>query len=135
MAAADGAVASRYIAVTGQGEAAGKPDRAEVNAGVNTRSATVLDASRQNQEIVERIMKALDEQGIDKKNIQTTNYSIWPEQRQDPRGNGESTISGYNVNNMVNVTMDDIDKVGSVLAALTSAGANSVHGINFGVRD
>jgi uncharacterized protein YggE len=80
-------------------------------------------------------MKALDEQGIEKQAIQTANYSIWPDQRQDPRGNGEIAITGYNVNNIVNVTVDDIDKVSTVLAAITNAGANSIQGINFGVKD
>jgi uncharacterized protein len=127
--------ATRTIGVTGMGEASGPPDQAQINAGVQIVAPTVAEASRQNQAIVERIMKALDEQGISKKDIQTTNYSVWPEQRHDPRGNGEITISGYNVSNVVNVTVADIDKLGAVLAAVTDAGANSIHGVNFGVKD
>lgn len=134
-AMADNASVGRSISVVGQGEATGQPDQAQVNAGVQTQAATVAEASRENQEIVERIMQALDKSGIDKKDIQTTNYSIWPEQRHDPRGNGEVAVTGYNVNNIVNVTISDVDKVGAVLAALTDAGANSVHGISFGVKD
>lgn len=135
LSAADNTVTMRSISVTGQGEAAGEPDRAELSVGVQTKAATVVEASRQNQEVVDRMMKALDELGIDRKNIQTANYSIWPEQRQDPRGNGEVAITGYDVNNMVNVTVDDIGKVGTILGALTGAGANSVQGIMFGVKD
>jgi uncharacterized protein YggE len=126
---------SRSIAVTGTGEAAGRPDQATVNAGIQTVATTVVEASRENQAVVERIMQALDKQGIDRKFIQTTNYSIWPDQRQDPRANGEITITGYNVSNVVNVTINDIAKVGEVLAAVTNAGANSIHGVNFGVKD
>ena len=127
--------AVRSISVTGQGEASGRPDQAQVNAGVQTVASTVVEASRQNQEIVERIMQALDEQGIDRKNVQTANYSIWPEQRHDPSRGDEVRITGYHVSNVVNVTVDDVDKVGAVLAAVTNAGANSVHGINFVVAD
>jgi uncharacterized protein YggE len=133
--AADKPVDSRSISVTGYGEAAGVPDQAQISAGVQTLATTVVESSQRNQAIVERIMKALDEQGIEKQAIQTANYSIWPDQRQDPRGNGEIAITGYNVNNIVNVTVDDIDKVSTVLAAITNAGANSIQGINFGVKD
>ena len=134
-AAQDSPGSGRSIAVTGTGEAAGRPDQATINAGIQTVAPTVVDASRQNQAIVERIMQALAQFDIDKKHIQTTNYSIWPEQRQDPRGNGDVTITGYHVSNIVNVTIADIAKVGDVLAAVTNAGANSIHGINFGVKD
>lgn len=134
-AAQDSSTGSRTIAVTGTGEAAGRPDQATINAGIQTVAPTVVDASKENQAIVERIMQALAKFGIDKKHIQTTNYSIWPEQRQDPRGNGDVTITGYHVSNVVNVTIVDIAKVGDVLAAVTNAGANSIHGINFGVKD
>lgn len=133
--AQDSSSGGRSIAVTGTGEAAGRPDQATINAGIQTVATTVAESSRDNQAIVERIMQALDKQGIDRKHIQTTNYSIWPEQRQDPRGNGDVTITGYHVSNVVNVTINDIEKVGDVLAAVTTAGANSIHGVNFGVKD
>lgn len=134
-AAQDSPAAPRTISVTGQGEASGAADQARVNAGVQTLAPTVVEASQQNQAVVARIMRALAQQGIDDKNIQTTNYSIWPEQRRDPRGSNEMTITGYHVSNTVNVTIDDIDNVGEVLAAVTNAGANSINGIVFGIRD
>ncbi|MDX1517418.1 MAG: SIMPL domain-containing protein [Woeseiaceae bacterium] len=125
----------RSIAVTGHGEAAGPPDQATIHAGVQTLAPTVVESSQQNQAVVERIMRALDEQGIDEQDIQTSDYGIWPEQRHDPRGTGDVTITGYRVNNTVRVTIRDIDRVGKVLAAVTDAGANSIHGIHFGVKD
>lgn len=127
--------APRTISVTGQGTAAGAADQARVNAGVQTLAPTVTEASRQNQAVVERIMQALADQGIPDKDIRTTNYSIRPEQRRDPRNANEFTVTGYHVSNVVNITIDDIDKVGEVLAAVTNAGANSINGIDFGVRD
>ncbi|MEX2125949.1 MAG: SIMPL domain-containing protein [Woeseia sp.] len=124
---------TRSVAVTGQGEASGVPDRAEVSAGVQTLAGTVIHATRENQTAIEKIMSALEEQGIPEEKIQTSNYSIWAEQNyQEPR---QIQISGYRVSNVVNVTIDDIAKVGDVLAAVTNAGANSIHGIQFGVKD
>lgn len=124
----------RTISVAGQGEASGAPDQAEVSAGVQTLADTVIESTRENQAIVEKIMGALDEQGVPAENIQTSNYSIWAEQNHhDPRN--QNRITGYRVSNIVTVKIDDIGKVGEVLAAVTGAGANSINGIQFGVKD
>lgn len=133
--AQEGTGSSRSIMVTGQGEAAGPPDRATINAGVQTLAPTVIDATRENQETLARIMQALGKEGIEAIDIQTADYSVWPEQQQNPRAGGEITITGYRVNNTVRVTVRNIDRLGSVLAAVTSAGANAIHGIGFSVAD
>tara|TARA_R110000782_G_scaffold67473_10_gene136265 strand:- start:791 stop:1510 length:720 start_codon:yes stop_codon:yes gene_type:complete len=126
---------TRSITVIGQGEAAGPPDRASINAGVQTLAPSVAESSEQNQAIIERIMAALKQEGIEAADIQTADYSVWPEQQHDPRGSGEVTITGYRVNNTVRITVKDIDRLGKVLAAVTSAGANAIHGIGFSVKD
>ncbi len=126
---------TRSISVTGQGEASGPPDRALIHAGVQTLADTVIESSQQNQAVVEKILQALASEGVVDRDIQTADYSIWPEQRHDPRGTGEVTITGYRVNNTVRVTVRDIDRLGKILAAVTDAGANSIHGINFSVAD
>ena len=127
---------TRSIHVTGQGEASGKPDLAEINAGVQTFAGTVIEASRQNQAILAKIFEALDEQGIDDKDIQTSNYSIWAEQDYDRNGEqGKDRIVGFRVSNIVHVKVREIAKIGEVLAAVTNAGANSINGIQFSVQD
>lgn len=125
----------RNIAVTGQGEASGAPDMATINIGVQTQAPTALDAANQNQAIVDRVMQALGKLGVDDKDLQTADYSIWPEQQHDPREANQVKIIGYRVNNSIHVTVRDIDKVGEILGAATGAGANSVNGISFGIDD
>lgn len=134
-AAQNGTSVIRSISVSGQGEAAGRPDRATINAGVQTYAPTAVESSRQNQEIIERIMKALRDENIEDADMQTADYSVWPEQKRDPRDDSETTIAGYRVNNTVRITVKDIERLGKILAAVTNAGANSIHGINFGVGD
>jgi uncharacterized protein YggE len=126
---------TRSISVTGQGEASGKPDIAEINVGVQTFATTVVEASRKNQATVDEIFKALKEAGIADKDIQTADYSIWPEQEWRGEADRQPRITGYRVSNTVHVKVRDIDAVGKVLAAVTNAGANSIHGIRFGVDD
>lgn len=121
------------ITVVGQGQAFGQPDQANVHVGVDTFAPTVNEATSQNEATVQNIMAALSEQGIAAEDIQTSNYSLWAEQRYNEGGPGE--IVGYRVSNQVNVTIRNIDNVGAVLAAVTEAGANSIHGVYFSVAN
>jgi len=134
-AAQDTTVDTRTISVAGQGEAAGPPDQATVNAGVRILAPTVIEASAENQAIVERIMAALEEHSVPAKDIQTTDYSIRPEQRYDPQGSREATVTGFWVSNTVRITIRDVDRIGELLAAVTGAGANTIYGVAFGVSD
>lgn len=126
---------TRSVTVYGQGEASGPPDLASITAGVQTLAKTVAEAADQNQATVEKIMAALSEHGVKEKDIQTADYSVWPEQREDRSSSAGVIVTGYRVNNTVRVTIRDIDKLGEILAGLTEAGANSIHGIAFQVED
>jgi uncharacterized protein YggE len=126
------ATPSRTVTVTGTGEAQAPPDQARINAGVQSVVNTVIAASNDNEGKIRRIMEALAEEGIEESDIGTTDYSIWAQQDFE---NGQTTITGYHVSNVVVVTIKDVAKVGDVLAAVTNAGANTVHGINFSVSD
>lgn len=132
-AAQEPAAPAGGITVVGEGEAFGQPDEARVTMGVETFAETVAEATSANESNVQAIMDALREIGIEAADIQTSNYSLWAEQRYSE--NGPEGISGYRVVNQVTVVIRDIDQVGVVIGAVTEAGANSIHGISFSVAD
>ncbi len=121
------------ITVVGEGEAFGEPDEASVQIGVETFAETVSEATSANEANVQSIMSVLQSIGIEAADIQTSNYSLWAEQRYTE--SGPQGIAGYRVVNQVNVKIRDIEQVGPVIAAVTEAGANSIHGISFRVAD
>lgn len=121
------------ITVIGQGTAYGEPDQATVIVGVDTFAPTVAEATSQNQTTLDRIMAALETQGIAPEDIQTTNYSLYAEQIYGEKG--PEGIAGYRVSNQVNVKIRDISQVGDVLGAVTEAGANAIYGVSFSVAD
>lgn len=121
------------ITVVGTGEAFGKPDQAEAMVGVEIFAPTVAEATSESEATLQRIMAALDEQGIAPEDIQTTNYSLWAEQRYNEEG--PQGIAGYRVVNQVTILIRDVDQVSDVLAAVTEAGANSINGVFFKVSD
>ncbi len=121
------------IKVIGHGEALGEPDEARVTVGVEVFSPNVNEATAENEAVITAMMAALEESGIASDDIQTSNYSLWAEQKYGD--NGPEGIAGYRVSNQVNVVIRDIDKVGEVLAAVTAAGANNIYGVQFSVAD
>ncbi len=121
------------ITVVGTGEAFGRPDTAEIQIGAETFAPTVAEATSQNEALIQSIMAALAAQGVEDKDIRTSNYSVWAEQVYGERG--PEGVSGYRVNNMVNVIIRDVDAVGDVIGAVTEAGANNIYGISFRVAD
>lgn len=121
------------ITVVGRGEVQGAPDLAKLQVGVEIFADTVAEATSQNEATLQAVMDALAEAGIAEDDIQTSNYSVWAEQRYGE--NGPEGVAGYRVSNLVTVTIRDINRVGDVINAATGAGANAVHGVSFEVAD
>jgi hypothetical protein len=97
---------------------------------MTTASAAVSANNSQTQKVIDAIQKA----GVDAKDIRTTNFSIYPNAQYDPQTN-EKVGTTYVVDNSVYVTSHDISKLGALLDATVSAGANSVNSIQFDVED
>ena len=135
---ASGYNSAQTITVVGQGSASIEPDIAQVSIGVETSAETVAEAVTENEAKMESILAALEELGIDEKDIQTMHYSIQIERYPEPRVVGtepEEAKPTYRVSNMANVTIRDLEMVGDVLDSVVEAGANNIWGVNFSVDD
>lgn len=119
----------RQVTVVGHGEAKGQPDLATVQIGVESEAATSKDALAQNTAQAQAVIAKIKELGIAEKDIQTSNFSIYPTYNTDGR-----QVTGYHVSNSVVVTIRKLDQAGTLLDQVVQAGANSVTGISFGVE-
>lgn len=123
----------RMIAVSGTGRVTGTPDQAVITIGVQITAPTLAEASQQASSNMTKVLDAIKQQGVDPKDIQTSIYSVNPitnyKEGQPPK------ITGYQIMNVVSVTVKDLDKVGSVLDAGMSAGANYLGGVTFSIAD
>lgn len=120
----------RQVTVVGHGESKGKPDTATVQIGVDTDAATAKDALAQNTAQAQAVITKLKELKIDEKDIQTSNFSIYPNYNTDGR-----QVTGYRVSNSVSVKIRNLDQAGTLLDQVVQAGANSVTGISFSVEN
>jgi len=123
----------RTITVVGEGTVKIKPDIAQANIGVEVIRPTVKAASSGAKESMDAVLKALKEQGVDEKDIQTSGFSVWTERPYGPEGPSDEVL--YHVSNQVAVTIRDLDTVGAVLDAAIEAGANNIYGVTFSLDD
>ncbi len=120
------------IVTSAQGEAQYTPDRAHIYIGVQTRAKTAQEAGAENARKQEAVIAAIQALGIPKERISTVNYNVYPEQQYNPQqGDREPRIVGYNVTNTVRVDIHDISKVGSIIDAALSKGANNINSLDF----
>ena len=125
----------RTVSVSGAGTAYLVPDIAYIYVGVHTEKPSASDAVTENNEQTQTMIEALRDFGIDAKDIRTTNFSIWPQERYDPLTGTPTGEKTYVVDNTVYVTVRDLDKLGDLLDTVVAAGANTVNSIQFDVAD
>ncbi len=119
--------------VSGESKIATVPDQAEVRLGITVNESTVKAAQDQANTVINNINTQLGQLGIEKKDIKTENYSLYPNYDYSP-GNAQR-ITGYSVNANLVVTMTDFAKLNQTIDLATGAGANQIGGITFSLSD
>jgi uncharacterized protein len=125
------------IRVTAEGKVTAKPDRVEIDIGVVTRAPKSQDAAAQNARQADAVLAAVRAATGSSATLKTVSYTLNPEYQYHSAGSssGEPTLIGYTATNIVQVTLDDLARIGSVIDAATRSGANHVQNIRFTVRD
>jgi hypothetical protein len=100
---------------------------------VHTESADISTALAENNTNAQAVRDALAGFGVKPEDIQTTNFSIYPNQQYGPQG--EMLGIKYSVDNSVYITVRDLSKLGDVLTTAINSGANNIYGITFDVAD
>jgi len=124
------------IWVTGQGKVTVVPDIVILRLGIQAQEASVAEAQTKASEAMDRVMAALTDNGVAKKDIQTQYFSIRQVTKWD-RVKEEETVVGYRVTNMVMAKIRDIDKAGSIIDAVAEAGGDltRIDSVAFSVDD
>lgn len=127
------------IFVTGNAFKKVNPDRVSVTLGVETQEKTAQEAAAKNAEIMNAVISALRELGINTNQISTSYYniySIYDYERDRVMPYPQNPILvGYRVTNTITVTMQANADVGKVIDAAVNAGANQVQGVSYFVSE
>lgn len=123
------------LSVSGNGESFLAPDIAYIYVGVHTEAPTAAEAVDENTAQTEELISAIQDFGVDPKDIRTSNFSIWPMDRYDPATGAPTGEKTYVADNTVFVTVRDLDSLGDLLDTAVQAGANTVNSVQFDVEN
>lgn len=117
--------------VFGSASVSAAPDVATICLGVETQGQDLEEAVASNNQTVEELVVYLTEQGISEDDIKTQNYTIF--QKHDY--SASPRFLGYQVSSNLEFVTSDLENISTLVAELTSLGANRFSGITFGCRD
>jgi len=122
------------ISVSGEGKVSGAPDIAVLTLGVSALAPSVKDARDQAATAMKGIVDSIKGNGVDGKDIQSTQFSIQPE--YDYRGDTQE-LRGYRVTNIVTAKVRNIDNTSKIIDDAVAAGGDltQVQGIDFTIDD
>lgn len=125
------------ISISAQGSVMASPDTATVRAGLYLNGNNAVDVQNQATEKINNMTKALKSLGVEKENITTSQFSLYP--RQSYEASNPGAVTGYTASQQVTVKVKgvdkDTDKLSKILASLTDNGANQINGIELTFDD
>lgn len=116
------------LTVTATGRADSRPDEARLQLGVQSQAASAGEASRLNREKMDKVAAALTGLGVKPDDLQTRNLSLQRIDYGPERGR-------FRADNVLEVIVRDVSKVGAAVTAVTEAGANVMSGPDLRISD
>jgi uncharacterized protein len=111
------------ITVTGNGSVTVTPDGGTMSFGTVSQAQTAATALAAGSQAVARVIEALLNAGVAKKDVQTSEVSLSPRTNE----NGDEVV-GYTATNDVTANVRGIGDLGRAIDAAVKAGANQVYG-------
>jgi uncharacterized protein YggE len=121
------------ITAQGVGKATGVPDVITVQFSLHTDGDSAQNTLAENNLLTQAVFDSLKGQGVEDKDVQTTNVSVGPrfDDHNPPR------IVGYYADNTFSAKLRDLTKAGAQIDAMVGVGGDSLHvlGIGYSLDD
>lgn len=121
------------IVVSGTGRVSVVPDLADLRLGLTVARPTVDAARTEAASRMSAILEAVDGAGVARRDVRTTLISVQPS--YDYRDGKTPLLTGYDLANVVEVTVRDLARLGEVVDGTLRAGATSMDGLSFRIAD
>ena len=112
------------IIVSGTGSAVGVPDQLQFSFSAHVTASDVSGALAQAGSATRRVLSALAELGVPRKDVQTTGLALRPV--YDYSSDGPPVITGYAASQDHTVLVRELPQAGEALSAVVRAGGNAV---------
>ncbi|WP_105427790.1 SIMPL domain-containing protein [Neorhizobium tomejilense] len=122
------------INVLGEGQASVAPDMAVLTLSVVRNGKTAEAALSASSAAMKDVLSAVKSDGIADRDIQTSNFSIYPQYRHpDPKGGviEPPQVIGYEVSNTLTLKVRDLQKLGGLIDRSVKLGVNQGGQITF----
>ena len=123
------------LTTTGSGEVRIEPDMATIRLGAVSRGLTAREAQDGVNLALTAIVAAVEEAGIERGEIQTSQLALQPVYSNTRRSGETPTIAGYTASYTIAIRITRLELVGPVVDKGLQAGANRLDGLTFGVVD
>jgi uncharacterized protein YggE len=123
------------LTVTGDASVSRAPDRAIVSFAIQTTDANSGKATSANAAIANALTAKLVQIGLPAADVVTAGYGLNYAPRPTKPDPASDQQYGYTVTRTINATVDAVDRAGAVIDAGVSAGATSINGVSFVLRD
>ncbi len=122
------------VIAAGIGEVRALPDVAVIRFAVETTGTDAAATGRDNAERMSSLRQALEKSGIPARDIATTGYSIRNELRGTERPPA-ARVPAFVARNGIRVSVQALDRVGTVMDTALAGGANQVEDVAFRLAD
>src|SRR5688500_3472789 len=120
--------------VSGSATANTKADKVIVSLGVETTDKTAEKALVSNSILLNRVIAALNESGVQQNETSTYSFSIKPNYNYSNYGD-RGNLTGFTVSHSIHIESSNIDSVSQWIDTAVQAGANTVDDIYFSVSE
>src|SRR4030042_488312 len=127
------------ITISDTGEIYTKPDLAITTLSVITEAKPVDEAMKENTEKMNKVINFVKGEGVEEKDLQTTNFNIYPryEYRETEifsyPPSDKRVLVGYEATQSLQVKIRNMEKIGKIIEGATANGANQVGDLQFTV--
>ena len=121
------------IITHGMGRVEVPPNQASVTVGFQVQRPTAAEASAEANRVAEQILNRLHQINVRRQDIRTSGIQLSPVYTT-PR-EGAPQIVGYRASYTLTLTLTDLRQVGPSIDESVKAGANTIAGVSFGLRD
>lgn len=133
------ATTTNTVSFSGEGKVTAKPDIAKIQLSIVTEALTSKAAQDDNSKKSKAITDYLQKQGLGDKDIKTTGYNINRQYSTRPCLASDSypcfiqkqVISGYHVNQSLEIKIRNLDNASNILDGVVATGANQVNELSF----
>lgn len=113
------------VSVIGTGTVKIVPDQVLINSRIEHTGKSASEVKKQNDQVVNDVIKYLRSQGVDPKNIQTEYI------RLNKEFNYNTKDTFYSANQAISIHLKDLKKYETIMSGLLESGLNRIDGIQF----